>query len=244
MPEIIEDFEERRIYSDLLRMQTEREVETLTARFVDGDIGLRRWQLEMLRVIRRGNINQFVAGRGGNPSALERIRFHVATVNRELAKQWRYLRRLGGVIRERARQGGSLAFLRSRARLYAQSSQAMFWRSAIPVELPQVPRDGQTRCKTNCKCSLRVRDETNAAGDLVAVLVTWQLGRAEHCEDCIRLAREWNPRRFPVDGNAQESSMAQALGLWLHHEANNANEMPRGAVCEIFEVEERELWTC
>jgi hypothetical protein len=75
----------------------------------------------------------------------------------------------------------------------------MMWKSAIPIKLPQVPRDGQTRCRTNCRCRLEIAYERDADGAIVAVLVWWKLSPAEHCEDCLALSREWNPRRFPVD---------------------------------------------
>jgi hypothetical protein len=59
-------------------------------------------------------------------------------------------------------------------------------------ELPQTPGDGKTACKHWCKCSLDVK-KLDGVGNFN---VFWRLGQAEHCEDCMRLAAQWNPLRI------------------------------------------------
>lgn len=80
--------------------------------------------------------------------------------------------------------------LLSRARLYAGAGSASFYggmATARGIVLPQQPGDGQTICRTQCKCTLRFED---AAG---GVNVYWILHADESCPDCIELARVWNP---------------------------------------------------
>jgi hypothetical protein len=57
-------------------------------------------------------------------------------------------------------------------------------------ELPVMPGDGQTICRAWCKCQLRIAKSGNDYD------VYWQLGVAEHCEDCVQLSELWNPLRF------------------------------------------------
>lgn len=94
------------------------------------------------------------------------------------------------------------AQIRARAQMYAQAIRAPYNRGESrahgDLRLPQVPGDGQTACKTNCQCHLRYEPLYNADGAVVAVNVYWELGVAEHCDDCVRLAARWNPLRVEV----------------------------------------------
>lgn len=58
--------------------------------------------------------------------------------------------------------------------------------------LPQYPGDGQTDCDKGCGCHLHIR----ALPDTGSFDVFWNLGKAEHCKDCLRLTREWSPLRI------------------------------------------------
>jgi hypothetical protein len=57
-------------------------------------------------------------------------------------------------------------------------------------ELPVMPGDGQTICQAWCRCTLRIAKSGNDYD------VSWQLGIAEHCEDCVQLSELWNPLRI------------------------------------------------
>jgi len=151
-----------------------------------------------------------VVGKGGDRTRIDRKEY--LQLGPELKRQYAYLNRFAADIEGRAAEGKSLGFAVERAKLYARSTQAMMWKSAIPVRLPQVPRDGQTRCRTNCRCRLEVDHERNEDGAVSAVRVWWKLNPAEHCEDCLALAREWNPKRFPID-LAESAPMEQAVQL-------------------------------
>jgi hypothetical protein len=227
MPEPLTDTDDIRRYSNALRIQSERRMEALTQQLVSGDVDLATWQDSMKAELRRGNLEQFVIGKGGDRTRINRKEY--LQLGPELKRQYTYLNKFAKDIEQRAADGKSLDFAVERAKLYARSTQAMMWRSAIPVKLPQVPRDGQTACRTNCKCRLRYDYERDENGAIVAVLVYWLLRPSEHCADCLRLSREWNPKRFDV-ATAESAPFEQAVELLilaehLHTEADTIRAM-------------------
>lgn len=214
MPEPFTDPNDMRKYSNALRLQSERRIRGLTNQLASGNITLSAWQSQMKAELRRGNYEQFITGYGGDKSKLRRTDY--LKLGPELKRQYAYLRRFAAVIEAAAANGSPLTFAISRAVMYARSTQAMFWKSHVPVKLPQVPRDGQTKCRTNCKCRLVIdyeRDEKD--GHIVAVLAWWRLSPAEHCEDCLNLASQWRPLRLPVEGDVQESDIEQSIALLI-----------------------------
>lgn len=213
MPTPMTDPNDLRKFSNALRLESETRIRDITQDLIDQKISLMTWQERMKAELRRANKVQFVTGKGGDKSAIDRVDY--LALGPELKRQYKYLSRFARQLSAQARQGKPLDYALSRATLYARSTQAMFWKTAVPVDLPQVPRDGKTRCRTNCKCRLDydyVRDEDGA---ITEVLVYWRLSPAEHCEDCLGLAREWNPLRLAVDDDLQESSLRQAVDLLL-----------------------------
>jgi hypothetical protein len=212
MPEPMRDADDMRRYANALRLQAERRIEELTRQLADGEISLADWHIQMRVELRRTNLEQFVTGKGGDRAGLKLTDYQ--GLGTELRRQYRYLEKFARVVKKAADDGRSLNFAISRAKLYAKSSQASFWRSHVPVKLPQVPRDGQTKCRTNCRCRLRIQHEYDQEGKMVAVLVWWQLSPAEHCDDCKKLARTWNPLRIEV-ADTEESDMSQSAALLL-----------------------------
>jgi hypothetical protein len=229
MPDPLSDLDDMRRYANALRLQSERRIEALTRRLTAGEIDLATWQADMKAELRRANLEQFVTGKGGVREGIARTDY--LKLGPELKRQYRYLRRFAGVIEKAAANGNSVGFAVERAKLYAKSTQAMFWKSAVPVNLPQVPRDGQTRCRTNCKCRLIIRYERDENGAITAVLVRWRTGVAEHCPDCLALQREWNPLRIEVEGAVEEAvwsadRLVQSIDLMLmeHQELRPVRE--------------------
>ena len=83
----------------------------------------------------------------------------------------------------------------TRSKMYINSSTQAFERGKASTlglpQLPAYPGDGQTRCRTNCKCNWRIIDkETHWE-------CTWNLNPAEHCDDCLANAARWNPLVIP-----------------------------------------------
>jgi hypothetical protein len=77
-----------------------------------------------------------------------------------------------------------------------------------------VPRDGQTKCRTNCKCRLDFKYERDENGAVTAVLVYWRLRPAEHCSDCLDLSRTWNPLRKEI-ALSESGTLEQAVDLLI-----------------------------
>lgn len=243
MPEPMRHADDRRRFANALRRSSEQRMTTLTQQLVDGELSLADWQLAMREELRRSALEQFVTGKGGSLSNVATTDY--LALGPELKSQYRYLSKFAYAIDAAAQQGQPLDFAVARTKLYARSTQAIFWQAAIPVRLPQYPRDGQTACRANCKCRLRVQYEYDAAGQPVATLVWWQLSPAEHCEDCLALARSWNPLRLAT-AEVDESDLGQALELMLQENPELrpvADELyAMYGLNEVEEVMERTGW--
>ena len=215
MPDPLRDLTDIRRFSNAWRLVTEKRIEALTDKLVGGEITLAEWQQQMKQELRHANHMQFVIGKGGVKEGIHHTEY--LKLGTELARQYRYLQRFAEEIAERDAAGLGLDFARSRAKLYAKSTQAVMWRVAVPVDLPQVPRDGKTACHTNCKCRLDFDYQRGEQGEVTAVKVWWKLRPAEHCQDCVELSREWRPLVIPVSELEQEvvdrRGMAQAVAL-------------------------------
>ncbi len=214
MPDPMQNPNDRRRYANALRLASEKRIEAMTRQLADGTMSLQDWQLAMREELRRSALEQYVTGKGGDPANINQTDY--LALGPELKSQYKYLSKFAAAIDKAAQDGKPLDFAVQRAKLYARSTQAVFWKSEIPVQLPQYPRDGSTACRSNCKCRLRTQREKDSDGNEVAVLVWWQLSPAEHCDDCLALARKWNPLRLELKGeDVQESDIAQGIELML-----------------------------
>lgn len=64
----------------------------------------------------------------------------------------------------------------ARAQMYAGAVRGTYYGARYPG-LNQYPGDGNTKCLTNCLCSLDERDDG----------IHWILDGGEHCDDCIAM---------------------------------------------------------
>jgi len=78
-----------------------------------------------------------------------------------------------------AAQAGDMsdAAVAARAQMYAGAVRGTYYGARYP-SLTQVPGDGNTKCLTNCLCSLDERDDG----------IYWILDGGEHCADCEAMA--------------------------------------------------------
>lgn len=210
-PKKMDTMREREDYSKALNQYYEAQVEALTLRLIDEEITLDEWHSQMKALIRESHVQHFITGKGGDKTTiLEGDYGQLGTPARE---QYRYLKDFAQAIYDKNQAGKDINFAINRSKLYMRTCQASFWRGAVPVSLPQVPKDGGTKCRSNCKCHLDIKYEKDENGKDIAVLVFWELASAEHCSDCITLNREWNPLRLPITKSA--SSWKQAIMLYL-----------------------------
>lgn len=186
---------DRQEYSGLLVKLSEQRMQQLAAKLDSGEMRVIDWQIAMREELRTANKMQLIAGAGGEKDAVNANDW--LKLGSELQKQYRYVAQFARDI-----QAGTIspAQIAARSALYARSSQAVFWRQALPVKLPAYPRDGTSRCRSNCKCFWSVDYEYDADGKIVAVLATWNLDPDEsaHCSDCPERSMKWNPLRIPV----------------------------------------------
>ncbi len=229
MPDPLTDPNDIRRYSNALRIMSERRIEAITQRLISGEVDLATWQNDMKAELRRANYEQFVIGKGGDRTQIDRREY--LQLGPELKRQYRYLQRFSNEIAQRAADGKPIGGITGRAKLYARSTQAMMWRSMLRVKLDQVPRDGQTRCRTNCKCRLVIKYERDENGIITAVLVYWRLAPAEHCPDCLDLSRTWNPLRKEI-ALSEAGTLEQAVDLLLL-EAHDLDGAQRQGPIEI-----------
>lgn len=190
----LSQFSSRRAAADQMLEYIKDDIRKLTQRLIDGDISLELWQSTMKDELRLFNSAMSLVGAGGDPSKITRA--DRLRLGPELRRQYAHLAKFAQDIAD-----GKLPDLRilSRAEMYANSTQASFWRKAMPIKLPAVPRDGSSDCKTNCLCRWRIEYEYDGEGNITAVLAYWEMSEAEHCETCKDRASDWNPLRIEVE---------------------------------------------
>lgn len=187
-------FSSRKDAADAMLDYIKSDIEKLTQRMMDGSISLDVWQTTMKDELRLFNSAQLLVGAGGNPDRITRA--DRLRLGPELRRQYSHLSKFAEDIASGKVKGGSIL---SRAAMYANSTQASFWRKAMPVKLPAVPKDGSTDCRTNCLCKWRIEYEYDEDGNIVAVLAYWEMAEAEHCETCKDRSEEWYPLRIEVE---------------------------------------------
>lgn len=217
MPGPLKNFDDRRKYANAMREVYSQRARQLADDLASGEIDLITWHIEMRELVRDSHRVQFVIGKG-IPDEIEFGEY--GRLGPVVRKQYEYLNRFAREIEDAQMQGKPTAFIQNRAVLYMRSSQQSFWHSAVPVQLPQVPRDGQTICRTNCKCRLDIQYVFNSGGEQTAVQIFWRLSPAEHCQDCLHLARTWNPLEFAL-GNEQvvPDILLREQAVWLMYQA-------------------------
>ena len=171
----------RDAYTEGKKADTDR----LSRRLVNHEINLQEWTLEMRKEIKDAYVNQYMLARGGRNNMTQADWGRVGGL---IHGQYRYLKDF-----ERDIDAGKLSEgqIKTRARMYINGSTRAFERAksdslGIP-ELTQYPGDGRTVCRTNCQCHLDYKELDDHWE------VTWILGEAEHCPDCVTLSEQWAP---------------------------------------------------
>ncbi len=154
-------------------------------------LGLDEWLQEMRVEVKALTVGEYTFGRGGKNALTEA---DYARITELVAAQYQYLDRFATQIGLGMLSGDQI---RARSALYARAGIAAHGNGSARAwgfELEQYPGDGQTECLMNCKCHLEIK-ETKTSWE-----VRWIIdARAEHCDDCKRLAREWSPLVIPKE---------------------------------------------
>jgi hypothetical protein len=178
----------------------------LARRLRAGELSAAAWERAMRSELKTLHMGAMVISRGGEWRAITQAEW--GRTGRYIRDQYAYLHNYAQQVQQSAEgalTGGTFyseKYLEWRSRLYGGNARATFYRGLAMGLLKQVPGDGQTQCKTNCKCELRF-EEGDQPG---LVWVFWELRPAEHCPDCVRLSQEWNPYELwlPVGMAARE----------------------------------------
>lgn len=162
--------------------------DALSARLTAGEITLQQWQNQMRGLIKDVYLNEYMLSKGGVNMMTQADYGRIGGI---LNEQFRWLDNLSAELQAGKVTPGQLT---TRARMYIESASEAFERAkaaASGLQLPAYPGDGQTQCRTNCKCYWDIQ-ETEFTYECY-----WRLGVAEHCDDCIYNSSQWNPLTIP-----------------------------------------------
>jgi len=163
------------------------DMDGLTRQLLEHNITVQQWVLEMRQQVKDTYIAEYMLARGGRNNMTQADWGRLGGMLRD---QYGYVNRFAQDIDAGKVSGGQI---QTRARMYVDSATQAFERAkteslGVP-RLPQYPGDGQTVCRANCQCHLDIADADDHWE------VTWVLGEAEHCPDCVDLSRSWTPLR-------------------------------------------------
>lgn len=172
-------------------------IQGLTENLIEDNMSRQAWEREMQAEIKGEITALYMLGRGGRNAMQPSDETAIEGLAQE---QLKFLRGFSNDIK-RGRVTAPQAL--ARARMYAGSGVLAFERGRAAAhglpDLPQYPGDGQTVCRSNCRCHLAYEQD----GD--DWLVYWHLGAAEHCPDCEAMASSWAPLRIEASGELRES---------------------------------------
>jgi len=160
-------------------------VNSLADDLATGKINIQQWTLSMRQEIKTAYMVEYELGIGGR-NMMTFADF--GSVGGQLSNQYRYLNNFAEEI---AKGNLSPAQIQMRSRMYIDSATQSFERArsasmGMP-QLPAYPGDGQTVCRSNCKCNWKI-EEVEFGWNCY-----WKLGIAEHCDDCVTNSEIWNP---------------------------------------------------
>jgi len=213
-----------------------RDVAALAKRLHVGDLTITQWHQEMRQNIKDLHVSSLVISRGGEWDTITQAEW--GRVGRYLRDQYGYLNTFAEQLRAKAELAAmnldtfqNEKYIAARSALYGGNANATFWRGVTYGLLPQVPGDGQTICRTNCGCHLEVE-----AGDTPDTLhVFWRINVAlENCEDCVRLAAEWNP--YVVALPAELMTAGASLGLDVQRTVMRAIRVDAGWFAGLLHI--------
>jgi hypothetical protein len=163
------------------------ELDTLADGINSGALSPVEWHNAVANALLRGHVAAYMEGRDVDdlaPGARKAI-------GKLVGGQVEYLNKFLDQVEADGWQDGRD---RARSAMYARNLVASYERGkTFGLDLPAYPGDGSTQCMTNCKCSWRIKwiDQEELDADCY-----WDMGSAEHCEDCVKRARQWAPLRI------------------------------------------------
>jgi hypothetical protein len=148
-----------------------------------GEMTVGSWEEAMKKSIRELHTSVAAIARGGwdNMSWADWGR-----LGNPLKAQYQYLHNFAQAIVDR-KDTISIEAIKARSHMYGEASggSASLIEAGHVLEdlLPWLPRDGSTRCLTNCCCKWEL-EIIDKVGEFYVLQCTWRLGPVEHCDDC------------------------------------------------------------
>ncbi|MCL4296161.1 MAG: hypothetical protein KJ077_10555 [Anaerolineae bacterium] len=217
----------RDLYTDRQSLRAEQ----LTAQLVRGDISLQDWLLRQRQLIKDTYLSQYAMAKGGRSQMTPQ---DYGRIGAALKKQYEYLQAFGQDIQSgkyrSANPENLIVRIANRIKLYIESATQAFEKGKIAVfggnlydYLSRVPGDGQTRCRTRCRCHLRIVEQEDGW------LVYWVLDpAAEHCDDCVKLSEQWNPLRVPKPRSVLKAVVLSRAGTYHDSATGKFTRRPAG----------------
>lgn len=157
------------------------------------------WRKEMQRAITRGHTAATLAGIAErlnipldkNLISEKRLsRAERAEIKAAVAKQLEYL---DGFIEDVRAERLTEKQIRNRAKMYAGATRDTFYSARYgDWELTDAMIPCRQQCKTNCKCTITIKDNGDGTGILTRVLGAVEVG---HCTECPPLAGDYEVKR-------------------------------------------------
>jgi hypothetical protein len=156
-------------------------------RALQGGQTIGAWQQSFRDMLARYHQAAFIIGQDGKVEISRPARTWLGNT---LEDQLGFLEKWGLDIQDEAeyRLGWN-----ARAAMYAQGIGASYWKGKTKMlPLPAMPKDGTTRCLTNCGCAWSIT-ELDGDGNYDC---TWQRGKTDSCQTCIQRERDWSPLKI------------------------------------------------
>lgn len=169
------------------------DLDVLTRRLADREMTVQDWERGVTQAIRGLHTAQYALGRGGLNAMTDA---DYTRADEMVEHQRGYLRAFAEDV---AAGNLSEAQIAARSKLYHAASTTAHEAgraSSWGVAPPNLPGDGSTPCKSNCRCSIAYREKQET------VELRWQLHSGESCSGCAGRAAAWTPLVIdrPADG--------------------------------------------
>lgn len=166
-------------YSDKLTDIYSAGLSRLGNNLLDSKVTLTDWHQQMKDAIDKMFVFQGMAGVNGDKSLVD-----TAKITQQIQAQYGYLDGFASDIETAIQNGSSLAFVPSRAAMYAGSSKQSYWtQTTAGIDLPAQPCDGTSECLGRCGCEWKcINGKWN-----------WVRGKDDSCPTCLQRAANWSP---------------------------------------------------
>ena len=151
----------------------------------------------VMEELRSHFLRMFLLGRGGREHVESPQEYNV--LGDLISAQSEYLYKFAldihnGTLSEPQILARAQAYAHAGRQAYAYALTQVQTNGAVARDfmLPAFPGDGSTVCLTNCRCNWHI--VTRSTDSIITGYdCYWELGHADHCDDCLARSTEWAP---------------------------------------------------